>query len=371
MTRIAIIGAGILGASAAYHLAKSGADVMIADSAEPGQATGAAAGIICPWLSQRRNQAWYQLAKNGAGYYPDLIKALELDGETNTGYFRSGAVSLNSDEKKIRKTLERAEKRQPDAPEMGAISFLSPEQTSALFPLLKQTYYGVHVSGGARADGRKLRDALLNGARKHGATYITGAASLLFEGNKVTGMEVNGEHIPADCTAVCAGAWGAKLLDPLQASVKVTFQKAQIVHLRTAEKETSEWPVLMPPGTHYLLAFPGGRVAAGTTHEDTEEYSVFPTAGGISEILQKAAETAPELASAEYVETRVGFRPFTEDFLPVIGGISGWDGLLFANGLGSSGLTTGPYIGKQLASLALGEDPDLDLSPYQPQTHYV
>lgn len=46
-----IIGAGILGASAAYHLAKAGAEVTVIDRKHPGQATDEAAGIVCPWLS--------------------------------------------------------------------------------------------------------------------------------------------------------------------------------------------------------------------------------------------------------------------------------------------------------------------------------
>lgn len=62
-----IVGAGILGASTAYHLAKPGARVTVIDRKEPGQATDAAAGIVCPWLSQRRNQDWYHLAKGEPG----------------------------------------------------------------------------------------------------------------------------------------------------------------------------------------------------------------------------------------------------------------------------------------------------------------
>ena len=67
MKSFIVVGAGILGASAAYHLAKKGADVTLIDRGERGRATDAAAGIVCPWLSQRRNQAWYKLAKGGAG----------------------------------------------------------------------------------------------------------------------------------------------------------------------------------------------------------------------------------------------------------------------------------------------------------------
>lgn len=71
MKKVIIIGAGILGASTAYQLAKLGAKVLIIDRKDKGQATDAAAGIICPWLSQRRNQVWYRLAKAGARFTPD------------------------------------------------------------------------------------------------------------------------------------------------------------------------------------------------------------------------------------------------------------------------------------------------------------
>ena len=67
MKKVIVIGGGISGASAAYQLTKLSADVKVTiiDRKDPGQATDAAAGIICPWLSQRRNKAWYQLAKKG------------------------------------------------------------------------------------------------------------------------------------------------------------------------------------------------------------------------------------------------------------------------------------------------------------------
>ncbi len=45
--------------------------LLIVDRQQLGQATDAgAAGIVCPWLSQRRNKAWYKIiAKGGARYY--------------------------------------------------------------------------------------------------------------------------------------------------------------------------------------------------------------------------------------------------------------------------------------------------------------
>ncbi len=94
-----VVGSGILGASTAYHLAKAGANVTIVDRQQLGQATDAGAGIVCPWLSQRRNKAWYKIVKGGARYYSSLIQQLEEDGETDTGYNRVGAISLHTDKK--------------------------------------------------------------------------------------------------------------------------------------------------------------------------------------------------------------------------------------------------------------------------------
>ncbi len=53
-----VIGAGILGASTAYHLAKAGVRVTLVDRQDLGQATNAAAGIICPWLSLMYKNYW-------------------------------------------------------------------------------------------------------------------------------------------------------------------------------------------------------------------------------------------------------------------------------------------------------------------------
>ncbi|WP_067724691.1 NAD(P)/FAD-dependent oxidoreductase [Oceanobacillus damuensis] len=359
-----IIGAGILGASTAYHLAKKGANVVVIDRKEQGQATDAAAGIVCPWLSQRRNKAWYRLAKNGAKIYHELIEDLAADGETNTGYARVGAISIHTDENKLIAMKDRALKRREEAPEIGEILLRDRDQTQSLFPLLSDAYSSVFVSGAARVDGRKLRNALLNGAQKYGANVIEGSASLLYEGNSITGVLLGDEKLYADCVIAAAGAWMNELIEPLGLGFDVTPQRAQIMHLKMPETDTSNWPVVMPPADQYMLAFDDNRLVIGATHENDVGFDCRVTAGGLQEILNKAIGIAPGLSNGTVLETRVGFRPFTPGFLPVIGPLPGFNGLLLANGLGSSGLTMGPYIGIQLAKLALHEKIEIDLNDY-------
>ncbi|MEK3787040.1 NAD(P)/FAD-dependent oxidoreductase [Paenibacillus sp. FSL K6-1230] len=386
MKKIIVIGAGILGASTAYQLAKSGAEVLIVDRKDPGQATDAAAGILCPWISQRRNQAWYKLAKEGARFYPQLIAELTHEGETDTGYAQVGALSIHYDEDKLAKLEERAQQRKADAAEMGEISRLSQSETRDAFPLLAEEYHSVLISGAARVDGRALRDALLRSAERYGARLVQGSAELQYQGDCVTGVVVRDvtEHAndpgnsgeeetvmtyAADEVVVCAGAWASQLLEPLGLDFQVHYQKAQILHLQTTNAgDTGSWPVVIPPSDQYLLTFDQQRVVMGATHEnDIEGYDTSVTAGGMQEVLNKGLAVAPGLADSTLLEVRVGFRPFTPGFLPVLGAVPGWKGLFAANGLGASGLTVGPYVGSQLAKLVLGMEADIDLEHYDLQ----
>ncbi len=364
MEKFIIIGAGILGASTAYHLAKSGADVTVIDRKDQGQATDAAAGIVCPWVSQRRNKAWYKLAKNGACFYPGLIRELENEGEKNTGYARVGAISLHTESKKLLDMEKRALSRKDDAPEIGEIQVLTPSETRSLFPPLAEEYGSVHISGAARVDGRALRDSLLRSAKRHGATIINDDASLICSGNRVTEVKTSLESYSANTVIITSGAWAHQLLQPMGINFQVSFQKAQIVHLQLAEISTNEWPVVMPQGNQYIVPFDNGKIVIGATHEDNTGYDIRQTVGGMQEIFQKALHVAPGLSDGTYLETRVGFRPFTPGFLPVIGPLPNYENILVANGLGASGLTMGPYLGSGLAKLARRENIDIDLNDY-------
>ncbi|WP_203340431.1 NAD(P)/FAD-dependent oxidoreductase [Planococcus beijingensis] len=364
MKSLIIIGSGILGASAAYHAAKAGAQVLLIDRGDKGQATGAAAGIVCPWISQRRNKAWYGLAKGGAKYYPELIRELEALGETDTGYKQVGIVSIHEDSK-LDKMEQKAHERRVDAPEMGDIQRLSPDETRELFPFATEEYGSLWVSGAARVDGHAIRDALISAAVKLGARRLTGNAELLIEESRVIGVTIGGERLLADRVASTGGAWAADLFKPLGLDLDIVPQKAQILHLQAEGQPTGNWPVAMVPYGQYIVPFDDGRIVAGATHENGAGFNEKLTAGGMHHILDKTLEAAPGLAGTEIAGAATGFRPATTSALPFIGRVPGQPNFFAANGLGASGLTAGPYLGGQLAKLVLGEPVDIDLSLYQ------
>jgi D-amino-acid dehydrogenase len=364
--RIAVIGAGILGASTAFHLTLAGAEVVVVDQAHAGRATAAGAGIICPWASERLDADWYRIAIAGARYYPELIALLAEAGAGDVGYRSSGALQVAADPAELDAVERLLRGRQAEAPEAGAITRLSSAETRRLFPPLHPDLAAVHIAGGARVDGRLLAAALLKAARRRGATILTGPAGLLMRPRRIAGIMAGYEIIEADRVVVAAGAWAPTLLAPLGIVLAVTPQRGQIVHLRLEGVPTGEWPVVLPPGSHYLLAFDDSRVVVGATREAGAGFDYRVTAAGQTEVLNEALKIAPGLATATLIETRIGFRPLGPGIRPMLGAVEGFVELIVGNGLGPSGLTIGPYAGRLLAQFATGETPDIALSPYDP-----
>jgi D-amino-acid dehydrogenase len=366
---VIVVGAGILGASTAFHLARAGAQVTIVDQAHDGRATAAGAGIICPWVSGADDAAFYRLYVEGARYYGPLVPLLAELGETDLGFRRVGALVVSNDEAELAVLNGMLSRRRADTPEMGATSVLSPRETRELFPPLRADLAGLHVANGARVDGRRMAAGLLRAAERFGARMIAAPAELIAVGNRVTGVRLRDAAIAADCVVVAAGVWAPSLLLPLGIALPIEPQRGQIVHLRVPAQETRDWPVVLPPGSHYLLAFDDSRVVAGATRESGVGLDYRVTVSGQAEVLAEALHVAPGLASATIVETRVGFRPAGPGVRPLLGLVRGMAGLVIGNGLGAAGLTIGPFAGRVLADVALGREPSLDLEPFDPTDH--
>ncbi|CDQ19412.1 NAD(P)/FAD-dependent oxidoreductase [Halobacillus karajensis] len=358
-----IIGAGILGASTAYHLAKKGEEVLVVDRHDPAQATRNAAGIVCPWLTNRSNKAWYHLVTRGAKYYPHLMEELSQYGETETGYKQVGAINIFDTEEKLDKKMNVAYKRKQENPEMGEITKLYPEETKKLFPPVADHYHAVHISGAARVNGGAMAASLLRAAQKLGAHLKQGEAALVMEKDRIDGVSVGGENFFSDHIIITNGAWARELFTPTALTPNITFEKAQIIHLEMNEYDTGSWPVMLPPFNHYILAFSKGRVVVGATKESVADTRV--TAGAVHQLMDKALRVAPGLADATYIGTKVGYRPYTPGSLPVIGRVPGNDHVWMANGLGASGLTSGPYVGSELAKCVRDEQTTISLEDYQ------
>src|SRR4051794_8352160 len=178
MTRVVVVGGGVAGATTAYWLARSGAEVTVVDNDEPGGATAAGAGIVQPW-SSTADGPFYELYAAGAAFYPTQVAALAEDGEADIGYARTGSLVVDADPTVLDEAERRVRARTRRLPAAGAVERLDPASARQLFPALAPDLAALHVSGGARVDGRRLRAALLRAAVRHGAFVVRDQATLV------------------------------------------------------------------------------------------------------------------------------------------------------------------------------------------------
>ncbi|MFI5273960.1 MAG: NAD(P)/FAD-dependent oxidoreductase [Ktedonobacterales bacterium] len=371
MDDVIVVGGGIVGASAAYHLARAGARVTLVDRADAGQATAAGAGIISPGTSFKSPEPFFALGLPASAYYAPLLAQLAEDGETETGYAVVGILHLALDDEEAQRLdqLEALfrERHAAGFPHIGTVTQLGADQARALFPALGALSSALHTSGGARVDGRLLRDALKRAAQRHGARIVASEAALVRHATRTVTVHLDGATLAAGAVLLAGGAWSAAQADALGFALPVFPQRGQILHLTLPDVNTAQWPIIEGFHSHYLLTFPGGRVVAGATRESNTGFDVRMTASGVSEALGEALRVAPGLGGATLHEVRVGLRPASPDGLPILGRAPGLENLYLATGHGPSGLQLGPYSGVLVADLALGRPAPLDLTPLAPE----
>ncbi|ENH97571.1 oxidoreductase, DadA family protein [Gracilibacillus halophilus YIM-C55.5] len=330
MKTFTIIGGGVAGASIAYHLAEFGHSVTIYDRFDEGQATTASAGIICPWVSQRRNKKWYRLVQEGARYYPEFIDELENLTEQTTGYKRNGAINLFKDERIQQLAYERIAAKQDDSPEMGDVRKMTKDEVKQMHPHLTTAYPAVFVEGGGQINGHDLLNALKVGIQMHGGKWIQ--------------QDVHPEHCEGT-VIYTAGAWATEI----DQEPAVRHQRAELLHLSLDETSTHpNVPIVMGLGPMYIVETGSNQYAIGTTHEDTTDFSTTPSEENQQYLHTEAERYFPD-SHVQDQSIAVGLRPFTRDNLPFIGFVQ--ENIFAVNGLGSTGLTVGPVIGREVAAI--------------------
>ena len=368
MNQAIVIGGGVVGASAAYHLAREGIATVLIDRRDAGHATRAGAGIIAPGTSQRPLPAFFPFAAVAVRRYPDLIASLAEIGQTATGYDVVGEAILAFDDEEAERLgtlLPLLQSRVEEGmPNLGEVTIIDDAQARTMFPPLGRITAAIHVPEAARVDGDRLRNALVAGAEHYGARVMTGSARLLMDRGQVTGVELDGAAIAADAVVVAAGAWTNRLLEPLGLVLAVEPQRGQILHLSLPDADTSSWAILGGFSDQYMLTFGPNQIVAGATREHGSGYDVRMTVGGVKSVVDQALKVAPGLTDATVSEVRVGLRPLSADGLPFLGRAPGFENVIIATGHGPSGLQLGPYSGLVAAQLVLSRAVEADLGPF-------
>ncbi|NEW63080.1 FAD-dependent oxidoreductase [Granulicatella sp. zg-ZJ] len=352
--RIAVIGGGIVGSTCAFYLAKAGHNITLFDDGT-GQATKAAAGIISPWLSQRRNKVWYRLTANGASFYQTLLSDLQSLGYNTDFYQQNGTLVFKKSDKLLDKITNLAHQRREIDTLIGDLKRMSVDDLTTLMPELTPPGPALFASGGALIDGKDFIDTLHQASSQFDFHFVNTKVD-------ITSLEF-------DAIVLAVGAWLPECLAPFGLKVDVRAQKGQLFSACLSNQQTDNYPVLMPQSEIDLLPFKNGKWVIGATHENDMGFDLTPDLTVLEQMKAEASHWLPELDRCDMEDIRVGTRAYTSDYTPFFGSVPYLENIYTASGLGASGLTSGAYIGYLLSELIQEKELPMDITPYSPSKY--
>jgi len=405
--RCIVIGAGIVGASCAWHLQNRGASVTVIDPLEPGQSTSfgnagcistssiapfsfpgairkvpgwlldplgpmrirlADAPRLVPWFWRFWRAGNARRVDEIAAAQKTLMATVKADyaeilGATGlTSLLRSeGLILLYGSEAElaadqwhydIRRKFELPWQRLSSA-EITAMepAIVLPEQGIAILDpvwqhLIAPGDVAAGIAGAAFARGaRWLRERV-----SKVVSTPTGVAAETSAGNRVE----------ADFLVLASGVWTNELLRPLGHRAPLMAKRGYHSMLAAPNVELSH-PLMAVSEYVVITPMRDGLRVAGTA--EFARIDARPDYRRARALLQHARRFLPGL-QGESVTEWMGQRPMTPDSMPVIGRLPGHARVLCAFGHGHYGITQGPTTGKIVADLVFGNTPHIDLAPF-------
>lgn len=373
VTRVVIVGAGIVGAACAYYAARAGLEVTVLErGAVAAGTTGAGEGNLL-------------LSDKAAG--PELALALrsaqlwdELDDEVGGTAFelerKGGVVVAGSAERLTALRGFAAEQRA-----VGVHSeLLDQAQLREVEPHLSPTLAGgAFYPGDMQVQPALAAACLLAAARGHGAVVRTGVevTGSVLAGGRLSGVHTSDGPVPADFVVNAAGTWGGQVsarlgaevpilprrgfvlvTEPLPRVIRHKVYSADYVANVASDREGLELSPVVE-GTR------SGTVLIGASRERVG----FDRTISIPVVRQLAAQAValfPVLARINLLRVYAGFRPYCPDHLPVIGLDPRVPGLLHACGHEGAGIGLAPATGELVAGLITGQPAIVDPKPFSP-----
>jgi len=367
--RAVIVGAGIAGASIAYHLALLGwRDLVVLDQGELiGGTTSHAPGLV----GQLRSDV--SLARM-LMYSVSLYRQLQLDGVP--GYLGEGSLRLASSRERWAEIQQQAALARTIGLEAQLVT---PQEAARLFPLLDLAGMegGLYLPTDGSAVAAVLAGALIRAAQAQGVTFHPNV--------RVTGIEVvNGQvrsvttstgRIDTETLVVAAGIWSPLVgrlagvgvpLTPLQHQYVVTEPLPDLVG-RTV-------PNLRDPDKLFYLRQRDQSLVIGGYERHARPFAVEaipmradPTLQAFSpsqfeSIRQGVAERLPGVAGIGLTRQVNGLEAFTPDGRFLLGPVPGVQGFWTACGFCAHGVSSAGGIGKVMAEWIVNGDPGLDVA---------
>ena len=338
-----MVGAGIIGASIAYHLAKRGALVTILEKERPGAGTTHAA---FGWLDAdaRTPESYYNLSLAGVLGWQRL--SLEIGPALQIQW--GGSVQwVATDEAATELRTKTAKLERYGYP----IRVISREEIETLVPgvtpgpVTAATY--TDIEGGL--DPLQTTEVLLAQAQKFGAklVYPCEVSALQAKGDMIDGIVTSRGTMQADYYVLATGFAAKALASQIGVDVPLVQERGIIAHTKPMPRVLDR-VLFLNGGANRIKQNPDGRVVASARLPNYETLEPSKAVG--EKMLAEAARYVPALKQAQIDFMTLGYATMRENHLPVAGAVRGKRNFFVA--AMNSGITMAPIIG-QLASLEI------------------
>lgn len=373
LSRVAVIGGGIVGTAAATFLAEAGFEVTLHE----GEALGAgASGRNSGVVQLPFDPALWPLYDGTVAAYRALAEAVPEAG------FRlpdrpTGLLLVSQDHDLVGRL---AGDLAATAPVMRPEVLAGPALEAA-DPALAPDVAACRLDVGFPVVPSAPTYAFATWAERRGVRIRVGhPVRPVLDGSRVVGVEVDGRLEPADAVLVAAGPWTPGLVDPSGAWRPIVPRWGVVVETlledppRHVIEEAEMDEVVGPPGliedetAHAAptssVVTAGGVSVVGSTFLPAEPVPADWT----ERLLERCLRFVPGLIAAPIRETRACARPVSVDGRPLLGAVPGAEGLFVCAGHGPWGISTGPGSARLVVDLMLGQDqaipPELDASRF-------
>lgn len=235
------------------------------------------------------------------------------------------------------------------------------EMEPSLAPIFKS---GMLLPDNGRCrNPHQLVQILAREAERNGAIILRGKVTgFRTNGNRVQGIALGGNIEPTERVVIAAGAASGDLSAKLGTPLPLEAERGY--HITIAD------PGVMPrlPVTHTDAKFVCAPMNMGLRLAGTAEFAGLdaPPNWKRAELLERQARRMFPGVKMDHVTRWAGNRPSLPDGLPVLGRAPNYANAFFAFGNSHFGMTAGPVMGRVIAEIVAGREPDIDIAPFSP-----
>lgn len=369
---VVVIGAGVIGSSVAFQLAKLGAkSVLVLDRGTIGAGTTSqSSGILRTHYSVKEN---VELALKSWDVFNNFSAYLG-DEEASCGLVKCGYMIVASEGDKLEPLRASLDQQKAQG---VPLELLDAKVAHELLPIARfddAALIGYEPEAGF-ADAYLVATSFARAARRGGVTIRENVSvnKILFEGNRVVGVSTSAGDFATGTVISTQNIWTPELAGWTGRNLPVMPERHAVLALECdAAKYTFSMPVfkdLASPGMLYYRSYGGSQmlVSEGIVGEklgaaETEQGDI--PMDYVVEVGAQVAERFPAYETAGIASSWTGVYDVTPDWNPVLGRLPGIEGLVVGYGFSGHGFKLSPTVGRVLAQEALGLPTDVSLDPY-------